>query len=190
MDNNRLDFTTEQRLFRATVLKAKMIQYQVQLNRTGHKWLVYVNSTKTRYNFATWLVHSFYSNRPITAAILCVEIGVSRKAIDEIVNDWIAENWLFKEKGVGDDVNKNFLHPTDEVLLINDEWFQWYEENIVPDMQNAIDFYKQSKVSISDLAAKAEFNTTSTPNLSGIEDNVASFILESSRKRRKKENKI
>ena len=170
------DYPVELKLFRATVTKAKMVQYQVQNNRTSHKWLQYVNSTRVRYGFAVWLIHSFYADRDITAALITTEMGVSRKAIDEMVNDWEAEGWLYKEKGTGIDSTKYFLHPTAEILHINDEWFQWYEHTIS----------LNSKINIVDIKQKAQFNTTSGTNLSGIEDNVASFILEGSRKRRSK----
>ena len=73
-----------------------------------------------------------------------------------------------------------------EILHINDEWFQWYEDTILPLIRNAFNVYKHSKLNISDLKDEVQFNTTSGTNLSGIEDNVASFILESSRKRRSK----
>lgn len=180
------DYPIELKLFRATVLKAKMQQFQVQSNRVGHKWLMYINSTKIRFAFAAWLMHSFYADRDITAALITTEMGVSRKAIDEMVNDWEAEDWLYKEKGTGIHNNKLFLHPTMEILHINDEWFQWYEVHILPLIGNAYNVYKHSKLKISDLQHEVQFNTTSGTNLSGIEDNVASFILESSRKRRSK----
>jgi hypothetical protein len=180
------DYPVELKLFRATVTKAKMVQYQVQNNRTSHRWLQYVNSTRVRLGFATWLIHSFYADRDITAALITTEMGVSRKAIDEMVNDWEAESWLYKEKGTGIDSTKYFLHPSPEILHINDEWFQWYEHTIYPLINDALTLYKASKVNISDLKHKAQFNTTSGTNLSGIEDNVASFILDGSRKRRSK----
>lgn len=180
------DYPVELKLFRASVLKAKMVQHQVQNNRTGHKWLTYVNSTRVRFAFAAWILHSFYADRDITAAIIRIEMGVSRKAIDEIVADWVAEDWLYKEKGVGIDSTKYFLHVTQQILDVNEEWFQWYEHSIYPLIQNAFDLYRTSKVSINELKQKAQFNTTTGTNLSGIEDNVASFILEGSRKRRSK----
>jgi len=180
------DYPLELKLFRASVSKARMVQYQVQNNRTGHKWLQYVNSTRVRTGFATWLIHSFYADRDITAALITTEMGVSRKAVDEMVNDWVEEGWLYKEKGTGTDNNKYFLHPSQEILHINDEWFQWYEQTIYPLISNAFALYKASKINISELKHKAQFNTTSGTNLSGIEDNVASFILEGSRKRRSK----
>jgi len=183
---NYNDYPLELKLFRASVFKAKMVQYQVQNNRTGHKWLQYVNSTRVRTGFATWLIHSFYADRLITAALITTEMGVSRKAVDEMVKDWVEEGWLYKEKGTGIDNNKYFLHPSQEILHINDEWFQWYEHTIYPLISNALTLYKVSKVNINELKQKAQFNTTSGTNLSGIEDNVASFILEDSRKRRSK----
>ena len=180
------DYPVELKLFRATVLKARMVQYQLQNNRNSHRWLVYVNSTRVRFAFAFWLIHSFYADRDITAALITTEMGVSRKAIDEIVADWLAEKWLYKEKGVGIDSTKFFLHPCDEVLDMNNDWFEWYEDSIYPLIQDSFDLYRASKVSINELKHKAQFNTTSGTNLSGIEDNVASFILEGSRKQRGK----
>lgn len=181
-------YPTELKMLRATVLKAKMMQQQVQNNRKNHKWLTYVNSTRTRYNFATWIIHSFYAERNITAALICSELGVSRKAIDEMVNDWEAEGWLYKEKGTGSHSQKYYLHPSQEILHINDEWFQWYEEHILKLVGKAYDYFNQMQVPITTMKEKSEFNSSSNANLSGIDDNVTSFILDSSRKRRSKGN--
>lgn len=191
MTFNEFDYTafpTELKMFRATILKTKMMQTQVQNNRKNHKWLAYVNSTRARYNFATWLLHAFYADRNITAALICTELGVSRKAIDEMVNDWEAEGWLYKEKGVGSHSQKYYLHISQEVLHVNDEWFQWYEEEIIKLIGKAYYYYKQSKNDIQDMKSKSEFNSSNNANLRGIDDNVTSFILNSSRKRRSKGN--
>ena len=177
-------YPVELKVFRATVLKAKMMQTQVQNNRKSHKWLTYTNSTRNRYNFATWLIHAFYSDRSVTAALLCTEMGISRKSIDEMVNDWEAEGWLYKEKGEGVHSQKYFLHPSQEVLHINDEWFQWYEDQVMPLVGNAFAFHTNSSINANSMKEKSSFNTTSNANLSGIDDNVTSFILDSSRKRR------
>jgi len=181
-------YPTELKMFRATILKAKMMQSQLGRHRRGHKWLAYVNSTRTRYNFATWLIHAFYADRNITAAIVCMELGCSRKAIDEMINDWEAEGWLYKEKGTGSHSQKYYLHLSQEVLNINDEWFEWYEEEIMKLIGKAYDYYIQSKNNIQDMKSKSEFNSSDNANLSGIDDKVTSFILDSSRKRRSKGN--
>jgi len=180
------DYPLELRISRATVLKARMILEQIQNNRNNHKWLRYTNSTRTRFHFATWIVHSFYSNRAITPAIITAEMGVSRKAINEIVSVWEAEGWLYKEKGTGIDVHKVFLHPSDEIIHINDEWFQWYESTILPMIVKSFNLLQSSTVDRSELQYDSQFNSTSSTNLSGIEDNVASFILKSSKKQRGK----
>jgi hypothetical protein len=186
---NNLDFSVETKMFRATVLRAKMLQYQAQKNRTNHKWLQYVNSTSTRFNFAAWIVHSYYADRRITASIIQVEMGVSRKAIDEMVNDWLAEDWLYKEKGEGMDSNKYFLHPTEQILLLNNEWFEWYEEVILPDMMKTFYVLQNSKVSYKNLKDKVSFNPLHTTNLSGIDNKVTSFILKNDEKQRSRRNK-
>ena len=85
-------------------------------------------------------------------------------------------------------VHKVFLHPSDEVLEINDEWFQWYEETIMPMVAEAYDLWKSSLVNRKDLQYDSQFNTTTGSNLSGIEDNVASFILNTKEKQRSKRN--
>lgn len=189
MTFNEFDYTaypTELKMFRATILKAKMMQTQLGRHRRSHKWLTYVNSTRIRFSFATWLIHAFYADRHVTAAIVCMELGCSRKAIDEMVNDWEAEGWLYKEKGVGPHSQKYYLHVSQEVLHVNDEWFQWYEEEIMKLIGKAYDYYKQSKNNIQDMKSKSQFNSSNNANLSGIDDNVTSFILDSSRKRRSK----
>jgi len=189
MNINEFDYQAypaELKMLRATVLKAKMLQQQVQNNRQSSKWLKYVNSTRTRYNFATWLIHAFYAERDVTAALLCTEIGVSRKAIDEMVNDWEAEGWLTKEKGTGPNSQKYFLHVSQEVLHTNDEWFQWYEENVLVFVGKAHDFYTETQKCFKTMKEKSRFNSSTGANLSGIDDNVTSFILDSSRKRRSK----
>ena len=183
------DYPLELRISRATIMKGKMILEQIQNNRNSNKWLQYTNSTRTRFNFATWLVHSFYSNRLLTPGVMATEMGVSRKSIDEIASDWLAENWLIKEKGTGIHIHKVFFHPSDEVLEINDEWFQWYEETIMPMIGKAFDLFKSSLVNRKDLQYDSQFNTTTGSNLSGIEDNVASFILNTKEKQRSKRNK-
>ena len=182
------DYPLELRISRATIMKGKMILEQIQNNRNSNKWLQYTNSTRTRFNFATWLVHSFYSNRLLTPGVMATEMGVSRKSIDEIASDWLAENWLIKEKGTGIHIHKVFFHPSDEVLEINDEWFQWYEETIMPMVAEAYDLWKSSLVNRKDLQYDSQFNTTTGSNLSGIEDNVASFILNTKEKQRSKRN--
>lgn len=186
--NNDLDFSIETKMFRATVLRAKMMQFQAQKNRTNHKWLKYVNSTSVRFNFATWIVHSFYADRRITASIINVEMGVSRKSVDEMVNDWLAEDWLYREKGEGNDSTKLFLHPTEEILMLNNEWFEWYEDVILPDMMETFSLLQNSKVSYKKLKDKVSFNPLHTTNLSGIDNTVTSFILKNDEKRRSKGN--
>lgn len=186
--NNDLDFSIETKMFRATVLRAKMMQFQAQKNRTNHKWLKYVNSTSVRFNFATWIVHSFYAERRITASIINVEMGVSRKAVDEMVNDWLAEDWLYREKGEGNDSTKLFLHPTEEILMLNNEWFEWYEDVILPDLMETFSLLQNSKVSYKNLKDKVSFNPLHTTNLSGIDNTVTSFILKNDEKRRSKGN--
>ncbi len=185
---NYRDYPLEVKISRATLMKARMILVQIQNNRNDHKWLKYVNSTRVRYNFATWIVHSFYADRNLTAAIMTAEMGVSRKAIDAIVQDWEAEGWLYKEKGEGLNIHKVFLHPSEEIIHMNDEWFQWYEETIVPMVSQAFEMFKSYRLDTNELQKNSQFNTTSSTNLSGIEDNVASFILKSNREKRSKKD--
>ena len=184
--NNDLDFSIETKLFRSSILKTNMMKYQAQKNRTNHKWLQYVNSTSVRFHFATWIVHSFYSDRKITASLISVEMGISRKSVDEMVNDWLAEDWLYREKGEGSDSTKFFLHPTDMVIKINNEWFEWYEEAILPTMMETYNILQTSKVSYTNLKDKVSFNPLHTTNLSGIDNTVTSFILNSNEKQRSK----
>ena len=184
--NNELDFSIETKLFRAAVLKSKMMQYQSQKNRVNHPWLRYVGSTEARFMFASWLVHAFYSERPITASYIKADMGISRKAIDEMVNDWTNAGWLFKEKGTGVDSNKIFLHCSEEILMLNNEWFEWFEDSIAPMVHTPYQVLQNSKVSYSELKKNVSFNTTSGANLSGIDDNVASFILNNTEEKRSK----
>lgn len=181
---NYKDYPLELKMFRATVMKAKMMQYQCQNNRNNHKWLQYVNSTRNRFMFAGWVIHSFYAERDLTAAIVTAEMGISRKAVDEMVNDWEAEGWLYKEKGTGINVHKVFLHPSDEVLHINDEWFQWYEDSILPMIIKAHTFYNSRDIDLKSLQNDSQFTTNSGSNLSSLEEGVSSFILNGSRKLR------
>lgn len=178
------DYPIELKIFRATVLKAKMLQVQAQNNRNNHKWLKYVNSSRNRTQFAIWIIHSFYADRSITAALVTTETGISRKAVDEMIKDWEAEGWLYKEKGEGVHKHKFFLHPNQEILHINDEWFQWYEEEILPMIKKTFSYYTASKMSIKQLQHESEFNTNSGSNLSGIEDTVTRLILKSSKEQR------
>ena len=53
----------------------------------------------------------------------------------------------------------------------------------------AYDLWKSSLVNRKDLQYDSQFNTTTGSNLSGIEDNVASFILNTKEKQRSKRNK-
>lgn len=176
------DYPIELKIFRATVLKAKMVQVQTRNNRNYNKFLKYVNSSKARHDFATWIIHSFYADRDLTAAMICAEMGISRKAVDEMVKDWEAEEWLYKEKGEGIHIHKYFLHPSNEILNTNDEWFQWYEEEILPLIHRAFDFYRNSKENLQELKHDSNFNTSTTTNLSAIEDVVTSFILNSKKR--------
>ena len=188
MDNNELDFSIETKLYRASVLKCKMMQFQAQKNRVNHKWLKYVNSTTIRFMFATWIVQSFYSDRSITAALITAEMGVSRKAIDEMVSDWLAEEWLYREQGTGSDAHKMYLHPSDEILRINNEWFEWYEESIVPIIEPTLLALRASKVDYKVLKETASFDPVHTTNLSGIDNKVTSFILKSNEKQRRQKD--
>ena len=175
------DYPLELKIFRASVLKSKMLEVQARNNRNYCKYLKYVNSSQNRCDFSTWVIHSFYADRKITAAIICTEMGISRKAVDEMVKDWEAEDWLYKEKGEGIDIHKYFLHPTHEVLHIHDEWIQWYEDSILPSIKSAFEHYTYSKVSIKKLQHDSQFNTNTGSNLSGIEDKVTELILRKSK---------
>ena len=175
-------FSDEERAFRATVLKEKMITYQVQNNRTHTKWLQYINSTALRFNFCAWIFHGYYTNRPINASLLTIEMGCSRKAIDEIVADWYAEGWLTKTPGVNEDKNKFYLLPTTIPLEHHEEWFEWYEQAIIPDRKLAYNNLVLKRQSLDNVKI-GHFDTTNTTNLRGIEKNVSSFIVNPKSKR-------
>jgi len=70
--------------------------------------------------------------------------------------------------------------------MINNEWFEWYEDVILPDMMETFSLLQNSKVSYKKLKDKVSFNPLHTTNLSGIDNTVTSFILKNDKKRRSK----
>tara|TARA_R110002074_G_scaffold398979_1_gene591492 strand:- start:410 stop:1039 length:630 start_codon:yes stop_codon:yes gene_type:complete len=174
--------TPEERVLRATILKDKMSCFQVQNNRTHAKFLNYSNSSTLRYQFWNWIIHAYYTDRNITASIITIEMGCSRKAVDEMVNDCVAEEWLRKTKGKNAEKTKIFLSPTAEPLGYQAEWFEWYIDEMCELRGQA---YRDYIGSLAKEKTKnnAQFNTLNGANLGGIEENVTSFIVNSSKKR-------
>ena len=174
--------TSEERVLRATILKDKMSCFQVQNNRIHSKYLNYSNSSTLRYQFWNWIIHAYYTDRHITASVITIEMGCSRKAVDEMVNDCVAEEWLVKIKGQNAEKTKIFLYPTAEPLGSQAEWFEWYIEEMCEMRGHAYRDYIAS-LDKKKTKANAEFNTFNSANLGGIEENVTSFIVNSSKKR-------
>jgi hypothetical protein len=171
-----ITLTPEEKNYRATVIKEAMMAYQVRKNRSHTKWLSYVNSTALKYNFANWILHAYYIARNLTASIITIEMGCSRKAIDEMVSDWHESNWIIKIRGTDANKNKFYLTPTNEVLEHQHEWFSWYEDTIQPMRNEAWAVLYDSRKKPN--KAKADFNTLETTNMRGIESSVSSFIID------------
>ena len=169
----------EQMNFNAAVLKKLMLITQLRNNRTQTKYLSYTNSTHLKYMFGMWILHGYYTQRPLTASLITMELGCSRKSTDEMVNDWVAENLLYKETGMDKDANKMYLHPCEIPLEHNAEWFEWYEEEIQPMMIEASLSLRSSKTNIADVQNSVKFNTSNTSNLRGIEHKITSVMLKS-----------
>ena len=73
--------------------------------------------------------------------------------------------------------------------MLNNEWFEWYEEVILPDLMKTFYVLQNSKVSYTNLKDKVSFNPLHTTNLSGIDNKVTSFILKNDEKQRSRRNK-
>lgn len=171
-----ISLSKEDKHYRATIIKEKMMAYQVQKNRVHTKWLAYVNATQLKHAFANWIFHAYYTGRVITASLLTIEIGCSRKAIDEMVSDWHLEGWLIKTKGLDSNKNKFYLTPTEEPLKHQQEWYDWYEDSIQPLRNEAYSLLMESRKKPSNPEAK--FDTLATTNMRGIESSVSSFIID------------
>ena len=171
-----INLTPEEKNYRATVIKEKMMTYQIRKNRSHTKWLSYVNSTALKYAFANWILHAYYIARNLTASIITIEMGCSRKAIDEMVSDWHESSWIIKTRGTDANKNKFYLTPTNEVLEHQHEWFSWYEDTIQPMHSEAWTVLYDSRKKPN--KEKADFNTLETTNMRGIESSVSSFIID------------
>ena len=170
------NLSKEDKHYRATIIKEKMMAHQVHKNRVHTKWLAYVNSSALKYAFTNWLFHAYYTDRNITASLMTIEIGCSRKAIDEMVADWYFEGWLIKTRGKDSNKNKFYLTPTEEPLKHQQEWYDWYEDIIQPMRNEAYSLLMESRKEPSN--PTAEFVTLETTNLRGIESSVSSFIID------------
>ena len=171
-----INLTPEEKNYRATVIKEKMMTYQIRKNRSHTKWLSYVNSTALKYAFANWILHAYYTDRNLTASLMTIEMGCSRKAIDEMVSDWHESGWIIKTRGTDSNKNKFYLTPSDEPLEHQHEWYSWYEDIIQPMRDEAWALLFESRKKPN--KKKAKFDTLETTNMRGIESSVSSFIID------------
>ena len=175
------NISPEEANYRAAILKEGMLKWQVQNNRNQTKWLAYVNSTSLRLHFSNWLFHAYYTGRKVTASTLTIEIGCSRKSMDEMINDWFEEKWLTKEKGTGSDSNKYYLHVTEIPLSHQQEWFDWYTEQVIPMRSKSYRSY-EARIERDKIKDLIKFDTTTTTNIRGIDNKVSSFIVNSTKR--------
>ena len=60
----------EQMNFNAAVIKKLMLITQLRNNRNHTKFLSYSNSTHLKYMFGMWILHGYYTQRPLTASLI------------------------------------------------------------------------------------------------------------------------
>ena len=173
--NESYNMPKHQKLWCAAFTKVFITYYQIRKNRNHTKYLAYCNSTQDKLLFFAWVTHAWFTERKITASDITIEMGVSRKFVDECVKDSTAEGWIIKEKG---DRNQVYLIPSEEVIECSAELAEYHNTGISPKVNEARDIYNSVvEGRIEQLQKDFQMNPLKTTHLGGLEKNIHDFII-------------